>query len=56
MAEMREQKGGSSEELVTLYEDGYKEIQLILTDADLSADEQLDFIADIVFDDATEEG
>lgn len=43
------------EELVSLYEDGYKDIQSTLVDSELTAEEQLDSIADIVFDDGTEE-
>ena len=49
------QSGADLENLVSLYEDGYKEIQSILVDADLTAEEQLDSIADIVFDDQDEE-
>ena len=44
------------EAIVSLYENGFKEIQSILVDGDdLTAEEQLDSIADIVFDDQGEE-
>ena len=43
------------EDLVSLYEDGFKEIQSILVDGDLTAEEQLDSIADIMFEDQDEE-
>lgn len=42
------------ERLVELYEDGFKEIQEILVDSDLTADEQLDAIAGLMFDDEDE--
>jgi hypothetical protein len=49
------QTSAELENLVTLYEDGYKEIQSILGDGELTTEEQLDNIADIVFDDHDEE-
>ena len=49
-----QQKNGELEELVGLYEDGFEEIQAILGDGDLTAGEQLDSIAEIVFDDQVE--
>lgn len=43
------------EQLVELYEDGFKEIDAILADGDLTADEQLDAIAQLMFGDEGEE-
>lgn len=37
--------------LCTLYEDGFREIQSILEDDDLTPREQLDAIEEVVFDD-----
>lgn len=51
----RGEKADELEDLVSLYEDGFKEIQAILVDGDLTAGEQLDSIANIVFDDQGEE-
>jgi len=42
-------------QLIELYEDGFKEIDAILSDGDLTADEQLDAIAQLMFDDEDEE-
>lgn len=51
MGIQRQQDNDSKlEELVDLYEDGYNDIQSILVDGDLTAEEQLDSIADILFD------
>ncbi len=41
--------------LVDLYETGYECIVEVLIDGDLTAEEQLDSIADIVFDDPVED-
>lgn len=49
MAE-RQRDESTLEELVDLYEEGYNEIQSILVDGDLTAEQQLDSIADILFD------
>lgn len=48
------EKAGDLEDLVSLYEDGFMEIRSILVDSELTAEEQLDSIADIVFDDQDE--
>lgn len=51
----RQQDVGDLDELVSLYENGYMEIQTVLGDSDLTSREQLDSIAAIVFDDLDEE-
>lgn len=58
MVTIEKDRGENSDELedlVSLYEDGFKQIQAILGDGDLTAGEQLDSIADIVFDDQVED-